>query len=151
MRVRHPICLPLKDKNWSLPTYNWEAMKNTGFKWWKQRFEQMTNYFDTFRIDHILGFFRIWEIPANQVEGIMGHLNPSIPIYVNEFGEKGIGFDYNRFANHTSPIRFYGISLAEAGWAAIACRWKDGWILRLKPEFQSQKYVEKLYKDGKIF
>ena len=147
-----PDMFAIKGQNWSLPTYNWEVMKQTGFKWWKQRFEQMSNYFDTFRIDHILGFFRIWEIPTAQVEGIMGHLNPSIPLYINEFGEKGIGFDYNRFCKPyiTDQILwdFFG---EEAGWIKANClQVEDGWILRLKPEFQSQAFVENLYKDGKI-
>ena len=92
-----PDMFAIKGQNWELPTYNWEKMEETGFDWWKKRFQQMGYYFDTFRIDHILGFFRIWQIPLHQEEGIMGYLNPSIPVHINEFGEKGVHFDYNRF------------------------------------------------------
>ena len=69
-----------KGQNWGFPTYNWERMKETNFAWWKQRCEQMGRYFDAFRIDHILGFFRIWSIPLHAVEGIMGYFVPAIPV-----------------------------------------------------------------------
>ncbi len=84
-------------QNWSFPTYNWKKMQEGDFAWWKQRFEQMSNYFDAFRIDHILGFFRIWSIPANAVQGIMGRFVPCLPVHINEFGENGIWFDYQRY------------------------------------------------------
>ncbi|MGH2553640.1 MAG: 4-alpha-glucanotransferase [Chitinophagaceae bacterium] len=84
-------------QNWGFPTYNWKKMQEDGFAWWKQRFEQMSNYFDAFRIDHILGFFRIWSIPTNAVQGIMGRFVPCLPVHINEFGEKGIWFEYKRY------------------------------------------------------
>lgn len=84
-------------QNWGFPTYNWKHMQEDGFRWWKQRFEQMSNYFDAFRIDHILGFFRIWTIPAHAVQGLMGHFVPCIPVHFVEFGENGIWFDEERF------------------------------------------------------
>ena len=84
-------------QNWGFPTYNWKKMHEDGFAWWKQRFSQMSNYFDAFRIDHILGFFRIWSIPENEVQGIMGRFIPALPIHVNEFGENGIWFDHYRY------------------------------------------------------
>ena len=84
-------------QNWGFPTYNWKRMHEDGFAWWKQRFEQMSAYFDAFRIDHILGFFRIWSIPAHSIQGIMGHFVPCVPVHINEFGENGIWFDYQRY------------------------------------------------------
>jgi 4-alpha-glucanotransferase len=77
-------------QNWGFPTYNWDEMTTNGFAWWKQRFEQMSVYFDSFRIDHILGFFRIWSIPMDAVEGILGHFVPAIPVHENELKERGI-------------------------------------------------------------
>jgi len=147
-----PDMFAIKGQNWELPTYNWEAIKRTGFDWWKKRFAQMSNYFDTFRIDHVLGFFRIWQIPANQIEGIMGHLNPSTPIHINEFSEKGLWFDYNRFCKPyiTDSILwdFFG---EEASWVkANCCQIEDGWILRLKVPYQSQLAVEQMFDEGKI-
>jgi 4-alpha-glucanotransferase len=93
-----PDDFAVKGQNWGFPTYNWQAMKQDGFAWWKQRFEQMGYYFDAFRIDHILGFFRIWSIPTHAVEGIMGYFVPAIPVHVNEFNQKGIWFNQDRYA-----------------------------------------------------
>ncbi len=84
-------------QNWEFPTYNWKRMQEDGFAWWKQRFGQMSYYFDAFRIDHILGFFRIWSIPAHAVQGIMGRFVPCLPVHYVEFGENGIWFDEQRY------------------------------------------------------
>lgn len=94
-----PDDFAVRGQNWGFPTYNWTAMKQDDFGWWRKRFEQMSNYFDAFRIDHILGFFRIWSIPENAVEGIMGHFNPAIPVHINEFYNNGIWFDKDRYCN----------------------------------------------------
>jgi len=84
-------------QNWGFPTYNWEEMRKDGYRWWKRRFAQMSNYFDGFRIDHILGFFRIWSIPMDVVEGILGHFAPAIPVNRMEFQQRNIWFDYLRY------------------------------------------------------
>ena len=100
-------------QNWGFPTYNWEVMAADGFAWWKSRFDQMKFYFDAFRIDHILGFFRIWSIPMHAVEGILGHFVPSIPVGINEFSAKGIAFDHYRF---TKPFINETILFQEFGY-----------------------------------
>lgn len=92
-----PDDFAIKGQNWGFPTYNWQKMREDGFAWWKQRFEQMSLYFDAFRIDHVLGFFRIWSIPMHAVEGIMGRFQPAIAIHIKEFAEKGTWFDYSRY------------------------------------------------------
>ncbi|HZH35885.1 MAG TPA: 4-alpha-glucanotransferase, partial [Flavisolibacter sp.] len=81
-----PDDFAVKGQNWGFPTYNWQKMEENNFEWWKLRFHQMSNYFDAFRIDHILGFFRIWSIPTHSVEGIMGRFIPALPVSVQEFG-----------------------------------------------------------------
>ncbi len=86
-----------KGQNWGFPTYNWEKMQGDNFKWWRQRFEQMSEYFDAFRIDHILGFFRIWSIPAVQIEGLMGRFVPAKPVTINEFFQRNISFSRHRY------------------------------------------------------
>ena len=83
-------------QNWRFPTYNWDIMANNNYKWWQNRLQQMATYFDAFRIDHILGFFRIWEIPENQVEGLLGRFNPSIPFSEKELLDWGIEFNLDR-------------------------------------------------------
>ncbi len=92
-----PDDFAVKGQNWGFPTYNWTQMRQDGFAWWKQRFEQMTYYFDAFRIDHVLGFFRIWSIPLHAVEGIMGHFVPALSLHINELRERGIWYDHRRF------------------------------------------------------
>ena len=147
-----PDMFATKGQNWELPTYNWEEIEKTDFDWWKKRFAQMSNYFDTFRIDHILGFFRIWQIPENQIEGIMGHLNPSIPLHINEFSEKGLWLDFNRFCKpYITDAILWDFFGEDATWVKANClQIEDGWIFRLKPNFQHQKDIEKLYTEGKI-
>ena len=71
-------------QNWGFPTYNWDEMAKDDYAWWKSRLRKMSQYFDAFRIDHILGFFRIWEIPAEQKSGLMGHFNPALPYSTDE-------------------------------------------------------------------
>ncbi|MBX2923000.1 MAG: 4-alpha-glucanotransferase [Chitinophagaceae bacterium] len=92
-----PDAFAVRGQNWGFPTYNWKQMELDGFEWWHRRFRQMSYYFDAFRIDHILGFFRIWSIPVHAVEGVMGHFVPAVPVHINEFAQRGISFDYSRF------------------------------------------------------
>ncbi|BAV08045.1 4-alpha-glucanotransferase [Filimonas lacunae] len=92
-----PDDFAIKGQNWGFPTYNWQLMQLDGFAWWKQRLHQMSYYFDAFRIDHILGFFRIWTIPIHAVEGIMGYFEPAIPVHVSEFYNNNIWFDHHRY------------------------------------------------------
>jgi len=147
-----PDMFAVKGQNWELPTYNWDMIQRTGFDWWKKRFSQLSNYFDTFRIDHILGFFRIWQIPTSQVEGIMGHLFPSTPIHIHEFSDKGIWFDYNRFCKpYITDHLLWDLFGDDAAWVKTNClQIEDGWVLRLKTTFNSQANVEKMYEEGKF-
>ena len=78
-------------QNWGFPTYNWEEMAKDGYAWWKARMGKMAEYFDAFRIDHILGFFRIWEIPVPHKSGLLGHFSPALPYSEDEL--RGQGFD----------------------------------------------------------
>ena len=71
-------------QNWGLPTYNWEEMSKDGFAWWKDRFRKMAEYFDAYRIDHVLGFFRIWQIPMDAVHGLLGIFNQAVPFTPDE-------------------------------------------------------------------
>jgi 4-alpha-glucanotransferase len=107
-----PDDFAVSGQNWGFPTYNWEVMASNGFAWWKSRFDQMKFYFDAFRIDHILGFFRIWSIPMHAVEGILGHFVPAIPISINELNAKGIRFDHYRlthpYINETILFQVFG-------------------------------------------
>ena len=88
-----PDYFSTEGQNWGFPTYNWEHMAADGYAWWKARLRKMAEYFDAFRIDHILGFFRIWEIPACYKGGSMGHFNPALPYSADELMKAGLPED----------------------------------------------------------
>lgn len=83
-------------QNWGFPIYNWDEMAKDGYSWWKTRFSKMAEYFDAYRIDHILGFFRIWEVPLNAVNALLGEFNPSLPYTAEEIWQRGFDFDVER-------------------------------------------------------
>lgn len=83
-------------QNWGFPTYNWHEMAKDNYHWWRNRLTKMAEYFDAYRIDHILGFFRIWEIPYDAIQGILGHFRPALPFSHQELQNNGIWIDYNR-------------------------------------------------------
>ena len=130
-------------QNWGFPTYNWEVMAQDGYQWWKNRLMQMSQYFDAFRIDHIVGFFRIWEIPAAQIFGTMGHFNPALPYSRDEIIDRGINFNEERF---TKPyIRDYFLwslfgELTEEVKNNYLSEYEPG-KFNLKPDFSTQKQV----------
>ena len=84
-------------QNWEFPTYNWDAMKADGYRWWKNRFKALEQYFDAMRIDHILGFFRIWRMPMSATQGILGYFYPAIPVKMEEFWARNIPFNEERY------------------------------------------------------
>lgn len=141
-----PDAFAVKGQNWGFPTYNWEKMQQDGFAWWKQRFSHMSRYFDAFRIDHILGFFRIWSVPIDCVEGILGHFAPALPVHANEFQERGIRFDRARFTqpfiNDAVLAELFGEAAQEA---KERCLESDQFgCYRLKPEFATQHQVARV-------
>lgn len=88
-----PDAFSADGQNWGFPTYNWEAMERDDYSWWRRRFKYMAKFFDAYRIDHILGFFRIWEIPSYVSSGLSGHFRPSMPLSIEEIGNAGFHFD----------------------------------------------------------
>ena len=92
-----PDFFSAEGQNWGFPTYDWERMRQNGFAWWRARLGHLSRHFDAFRIDHILGFFRIWQIPIEQVNGLRGWFEPAVPVRLEEFKERGIDFDFQRF------------------------------------------------------
>lgn len=95
-----PDAFSASGQNWGFPTYNWERMAQDGYAWWRARLKKMAEYFDAYRIDHILGFFRIWEIPTHAVHGLLGHFNPAMPYSADEL--RAAGFDTSE-GRYTAP------------------------------------------------
>lgn len=130
-------------QNWGFPTYNWERMAMDGYAWWKKRFENMAEYFDAYRIDHILGFFRIWEIPEHSVEGLLGHFSPAMPMSKAEIETYGLAFDEERmvqpYITEDVLCEVCGNDAAEIAFCFLERR---GNCYRLKKQFATQRQIK---------
>ena len=84
-------------QNWGFPTYDWDTMLADGCSWWVRRFRKMAEYFDAYRIDHVLGFFRIWEIPVSEKSGLMGQFSPALGLSREEIEAYGVQFNDGLF------------------------------------------------------
>ena len=84
-------------QNWGFPTYNWDEMLKDDCAWWVRRFRKMAQYFDAYRIDHVLGFFRIWEIPVPEKSGLMGQFSPALGLSKEEIDAYGVNFNDGLF------------------------------------------------------
>ena len=132
-------------QNWEFPTYNWERMKEDDFGWWKSRFEFMSRYFDAFRIDHILGFFRIWQIPLSAIQGILGRFEPALPVSIEELHHRGIYLDAERLIEpyiHYDLLRQYFGEEVEQVVEKYFDFKNDVGELRFKPEFNTQRKIK---------
>ena len=84
-------------QNWGFPTYNWDEMMKDDCVWWTRRFRKMAQFFDAYRIDHVLGFFRIWEIPVPEKSGLMGQFAPALGMSKEEIAGYGVKFSDGLF------------------------------------------------------
>ncbi|KAK9799848.1 hypothetical protein WJX73_009580 [Symbiochloris irregularis] len=130
-------------QNWGFPTYNWEEMAKDGYAWWRNRLSCLSQYFHAYRIDHILGFFRIWEIPGDCSIGLLGHFRPSIPLTRAELESRGI-WDFNRLCDPyiTSGLvsELFGELAGQATVTYLIPKGTDRFELR--PEFSSEKQIQ---------
>ncbi len=131
-------------QNWKFPTYNWHEMEKNDYEWWQNRLKKMSAYFDAFRIDHILGFFRIWEIPNENIQGVLGYFNPSLPVEKNEFTKHKLDFNYQRFCR--PYIREYMLNLLFGELTqyvknVFLDEYENG-KFQFKPEFNTQRKVQ---------
>ena len=77
-------------QNWGFPLYNWEEMEKDGFLFWRRRFRHISKFFQAVRLDHVLGYFRIWAIPAEHITASQGRFMPSLPFSREELLSRGI-------------------------------------------------------------
>ena len=80
-------------QNWGFPIYDWDALARRDYDWWRRRLRQADKFYHAYRIDHVLGFFRIWAVPETQFTGILGHFYPSSLIASSSLHELGFGDD----------------------------------------------------------
>ena len=133
------------------PTYNWQRIRHDGYAAWERRFKQMSNYFDAFRIDHVLGFFRIWSIPAHAVEGIMGRFVPAIPVDIAMFSEKGIAFNYSLFCEpYITDAVLYELLGENSNMVKDFLELRQDGSYALKPSFSTQRKVEAYFSSLEI-
>lgn len=137
-------------QNWGFPTYNWFEMLKDDCQWWNRRFQNMARYFDAYRIDHVLGFFRIWEIPVHSVHGLLGQFAPALAMSREEIESYGLHFQEDRF---TRP--FITDWVLDRVFHERAGEVKEKYLDRLdderyqmKPEVDTQRKVEALFADA---
>lgn len=148
-----PDAFSVKGQNWGFPTYNWEVMEQDGYAWWRKRFQKMAEYFDAYRIDHILGFFRIWEIPMDAVHGLLGQFSPALPMSREEIESYGISFHEEL---HTSPFiheyflgTIFGPYLEEV--KSLFIETTDTWeVYKMRSDFNTQRKVEAYFQGKEI-
>ncbi len=136
-------------QNWGFPTYNWRVMKEDGYEWWKKRFCKMAEYFDAYRIDHVLGFFRIWEIPSHAVNGLLGHFSPALAMTKQEIEAYGLIFQEKLF---TQPYirdwvidRLFGERAELVKATFLNHLSEDYWCL--KAEYNTERRIEAHFKE----
>ena len=144
-----PDDFSVNGQNWGFPTYNWFEMLKDGCQWWNRRFQNMARYFDAYRIDHVLGFFRIWEIPVSSVHGLLGQFAPALAMSREEIESYGLHFQDDRF---TRP--FITDWVLDRVFHERAGEVKEKYLDRLdderyqmKPEVDTQRKVEALFAD----
>ena len=136
-------------QNWGFPTYNWDEMLKDGCLWWVRRFSNMAKFFDAYRIDHVLGFFRIWEIPIDSVHGLLGQFSPSLGMSREEIEGYGLQWQEELF---TEPFimdwvlnRMFG---PKADYVRDTfCEPKHDGYYRMKEAFNTQRKIENWYNE----
>ena len=143
-----PDAFSVNGQNWGFPTYNWDAMIEDGCSWWVRRFRKMAEYFDAYRIDHVLGFFRIWEIPIDAVHGLLGQFSPSLGMTREEIEAYGLQFQEDLFlkpfiADWTLE-KIFGEKAQYVKDTFLNHAHDDIW--EMKPEYDTQRKVEAAFK-----
>ena len=146
-----PDAFAVKGQNWGFPTYNWEKMSEDGYAWWRSRLAHMGKYFDAYRIDHVLGFFRIWEVPTTQSYGVLGRFRPALPFSIDEIRTFGFSASVERYAKahiYTERLEALNHSLEDQNLYDYFDNVSDG-IWELKPEFDTQSKIYGRVPEGK--
>ena len=143
-----PDAFSVNGQNWGLPTYNWDVMEKDNYLWWKKRFSKMAEYFTAYRIDHILGFFRIWEIPFHSVHGLLGQFVPALPMSLDEI--KSFGLNFNKEFMTRPFISDYILNTVFGEKSDMVrqtfVRHLHHDIYAMRPEFDTQRKVETYFK-----
>ena len=146
-----PDAFSTNGQNWGVPTYNWDVMEKDDYQWWQKRFRKMAEYFTAYRIDHILGFFRIWEIPSHSVHGLLGQFVPALPMSVDEIQSYGLTFQKDfmtkPFINENILNRIFGEKADRVKETFVQHCHDD--IYEMRSEFDTQRKVEAYFAERK--
>ena len=146
-----PDAFSTNGQNWGFPTYNWDVMEKDDYQWWQKRFRKMAEYFTAYRIDHILGFFRIWEIPSHSVHGLLGQFVPALPMSVDEIQSYGLTFQKDfmtkPFINENILNRIFGEKADRVKETFVQHCHDD--IYEMRSEFDTQRKVEAYFAERK--
>ena len=139
-----------RGQNWGFPTYNWDEMSKDNYLWWRRRFQKMQDYFDAYRIDHILGFFRIWQMRKSDVWGLCGHFSPAMPYSFQDLWNMGVCLDEDRMtkpyirSNFLGEVFGFDTEYAKEHFLNT----NDGYVYWFKPEFDTQVKVQTYFEQG---
>ena len=139
-------------QNWGFPTYNWDEMRKDDYDWWRRRFRHMANYFDAYRIDHVLGFFRIWEIPYCHIYGLLGHFRPALPLAPEDISNFGFTENVDELCRPIlTPGRLEKLAEDVGGHGLMRFfdQREDG-RFELKPEFDTQRKLMAVLPEGTL-
>ena len=84
-----------------LPDLQLEVLERRGFDFWAERLAEAEKYYSCYRIDHVLGFFRIWALSERESTGALGRFIPDIPVTRAELESSGSP----RIGSAGSPVR----------------------------------------------
>ena len=135
-------------QNWGFPVYDWEALARDDYRWWKERLRQAGKFFHAFRIDHVLGFFRIWRIPRGELTGLLGRFSPSTPLTAADLQKLGLDKGRLRWLSlpHVSGTELAAALGAQAPRVAELFLQRIGAedLYNLKPEIDGEQAIEQL-------
>lgn len=135
-------------QNWGMATYNWTALMDNGCQWWHGRLKHMERYFDALRIDHVLGYFRIWEIPRHAIHAQLGHFSPSLPMTASEIGYFGLDFRHDMFTrpfvNDRVLARLFGVHADYVRQNFLVGKGYN--LYDVRPEYATQRQVEECFR-----
>ncbi|KAJ5075943.1 hypothetical protein M0811_06805 [Anaeramoeba ignava] len=149
-----PDYFDIRGQKWNLPVFNWKEIEKNNFEYLKRKIENLGKYFQAIRIDNISSWFRIWEVPNEFTQGIMGHFEPSIPIHKNELSSIGIN-DFKRLCEPYLPLHVIVSYLGKENAENMIPIYfekdqENPELYKFKPDFDTQMKISMKMEDGEL-
>ncbi|MFH2114746.1 MAG: 4-alpha-glucanotransferase, partial [Spirochaetota bacterium] len=137
-------------QNWGFPTYNWQTLEEDGHAFWLKRIREADRYYSAFRIDHVLGFFRIWTLHEREESGYLGRFIPGASLTREELHNNGFSDERLRWLSQPhirgEQVRNAGGSLDRAAHSLKQLGNEDLYLFG--PEIHGEKDIHGLGLDG---